>query len=319
VATNAIRNVEHEITISAPAGRVYSLIADVGRWPEIFPPTVHAECADQDGSSELIRIWATANGTAKTWTSRRQHDAERMSIAFRQERSQHPVEGMGGMWTVEPVSGSECHVRLLHDYSAATDDPADLDWIAQAVDRNSTAELRALKASAELSGPEHLMTFDDTVEVGGSAEDVYDFLNEAQLWRERLPHVSRVSLEEETAGLQILEMDTRAKDGSVHTTRSVRVCRPYGSIVYKQIVLPPLMTLHTGRWLIEAREGGRVSVTSRHTVRINTDRIAELLGADADVSTAQQAVRNALSANSLATLRLAKVYAEEAGSRRAAS
>ena len=87
---------------------------------------------------------------------------------------------------------------------------------------------------AELTGP-GLFTFDDIVEVDGSAMDVYDFLNEAQLWSERLPHVVRVSLKEETSGLQILEMDTRTKDGSVHTTKSVRVCRPHGTIVYKQI------------------------------------------------------------------------------------
>jgi aromatase len=319
VATNTIRNVEHEITVKAPAARVYEVIEDVGRWPEIFPPTVHAECAERDGSSELIRIWATANGTAKTWTSKREHDPEKMSIGFRQTKSQHPVGGMGGTWIVEHVSDSECHVRLLHDWWAVTDDPADLDWIGQAVDRNSTAELGALKTNVELSGPEHLLTFEDTVEVNGSAEDVYDFLNEAQLWKERLPHVTRVTLDEETSGLQTLEMDTQAKDGSVHTTRSVRVCRPHESIVYKQIILPPLMTLHTGRWSIAPRDGGGVSVTSRHTVRINADRIPELLGENANMAIAQKTVQGALSANSLATLRLAKIYAEDAGSRRVAS
>ena len=319
MTTKTIRNVEHDITIEAPADRVYELIADVGKWAEIFPPTIHAECTEQDGDSEQIRIWATANGTAKTWTSRRRHDPERMSIAFRQERSQHPVGGMGGMWVAEPVSASACHVRLLHDYFAATDDPADLEWIARAVDRNSTAELQALKTSAELNGSGNLFSFEDTVEIDGSAEDVYDFLNEAWLWRERLPHVVRVSLDEETAGLQILEMDTRAKDGSVHTTRSVRVCRPHHSIVYKQIVLPPLMALHTGRWLIEPRDGGGVSVTSRHTVRIDGERVAEVFGVDVDLPTAQNTARSALSANSLATLELAKAYSEDAGGRRAAS
>src|SRR5258708_3343273 len=152
VTTSAVRDTEHDVKVGAPAERVYALIADVGKWPEIFPPTVHAECVEKDGNSELIRIWATANGTPKTWTSRREHDPERMSVSFRQERSQHPVGGMGGKWVVEPVSESGCHVRLLHDFFAASDDPADLDWISQAVDRNSMAELRALKTSAELTG-----------------------------------------------------------------------------------------------------------------------------------------------------------------------
>lgn len=317
--TSTVRDTEHEINIGAPAERVYALIADVGKWPEIFPPTVHAECVERDGNSELIRLWATANGTAKTWTSRRQHDQERMSVSFRQERSQHPVGGMGGEWVVEPISQSQCRVRLLHDFFAASDDPADLEWISQAVERNSASELRALKASAELTGPDQLITFDDTVTVDGSAEDVYDFLNQAQLWSQRLPHVARVSLQEQTPGLQILEMDTSTKDGRIHTTRSVRVCQPSTSIVYKQVVLPALMTLHTGRWLIQERNGAGVSVTSRHTVQINTARITEVLGDDADVPTAQEFVRKALSGNSLATLHLAKAYAEGSGSRRAAS
>jgi aromatase len=313
---------EHEVNVSAPAERVYALIADVSKWPEIFPPTVHAECAERDGNSELIRLWATANGTAKTWTSRRQHDPERMSVSFRQEQPQHPVGGMGGEWVVEPVSGSQCHVRLLHDFFAASGESADLDWIAQAVDRNSTSELQALKTSAELTGPgrpDRLITFDDTVLVDGTAKDVYDFLNEAQLWSQRLPHVARVSLEEQTPGLQILDMDTSTKDGSIHTTRSVRVCRPHSSIVYKQIVLPALMTLHNGHWLIEDRNGAGVSVTSRHTVRINTARIADVLGPDANAAIAQEFVRKALSGNSLATMHAAKAHAEGSGGRRPAS
>jgi ribosome-associated toxin RatA of RatAB toxin-antitoxin module len=319
MTASAVRDTEHGIDIGAPAERVYALIADVGTWSEVFPPTVHAECVERDGNSELIRIWATANGTAKTWTSRREHDPERLSVSFRQERSQPPVGGMGGKWVVEPVTERQCRVRLRHDFFAASDDPADLDWISQAVDRNSVSELQALKTRAELDGPDQLITFDDTVTVDGRAEDVYDFLNEAELWSHRLPHVSRVSLEEETPGLQILEMDTSTKDGSVHTTRSVRVCRPYSSIVYKQVVVPALMTLHTGGWLIEERDGAGVSVTSRHTVRVNAARIPEVLGAGADVHTAQEFVRKALSGNSMATLRAAKAYAEGAGGRRAVS
>lgn len=310
---STVRDTEHRIDVAASAERVYALIEDVGGWPEIFPPTIHAECVERDGNQELIRLWATANGAVKTWTSRREHDPEKLSISFRQERSQHPVGGMGGQWLVEPVSESACRVRLLHDFFAASDDPADLDWISQAVDRNSLAELQALKTSAELAGSDELMTFDDTVTVDGSAEDVYDFLNEAQLWPQRLGHVSRVSLEEETPGLQILEMDTRTKDGAVHTTRSVRVCRPAAVIVYKQLLVPPLLTLHTGSWTIREHAGSGVSVTSRHTVRINRERITELLGEGADLRTARERVRQALSGNSLATLHAAKAHVEGSG------
>ncbi|MGV2387206.1 MAG UNVERIFIED_CONTAM: cyclase, partial [Thermobifida fusca] len=51
--------------------------------------------------------------------------------------------------------------------------------------------------------------------------------------------------------------------------------------------------------------------TSQHTVVINTDRITDVLGAGAALAQARKAVREALGANSRATLGLAKAYAEE--------
>jgi aromatase len=306
------RAVEHEITVAAPAKELYRLIADVENWPLIFGPTVYVEYAEKGERDERIRIWATANGTAKTWTSRRELDPAQLRVEFRQEVSQPPVGGMGGAWVIEALSDTESRVRLLHDYHAATDDPADLAWIDQAVDRNSRVELGALKQNAELDAgaPDLLLSFDDTIEIDGKAADVYDFVNEAQRWRDRLPHVARVSLEEDTPGLQVLEMDTRTKDGSTHTTKSVRVCQPHAKIVYKQIQVPALMTLHTGHWLFEDKPGGGVSATSRHTVRINEANIGKVLGPDAGLDDARKFVRTALSTNSLATLGHAKTYAE---------
>ncbi|MFB4310305.1 aromatase/cyclase [Actinomadura sp. GTD37] len=311
--TGPHREVEHDITVAAPPEAVYRIVADVEDWPQIFGPTVHAERVGGGDGWERIRIWATANGAAKTWTSRRELDAAALRIGFRQERSQPPVGAMSGEWVIEPLPGGGCRVRLLHAYRAATDDPADLAWIDRAVDRNSVQELAALAARADEArrgGGGPLLTFEDALGVDGRAEDVYDFLNEAGSWRERLPHVARVVVDEPTPGLQVLEMDTSTKDGARHTTRSVRVCRPHASIVYKQIQVPALMTLHTGAWLIGARPGGGVSVVSRHTVRIDEDAIAPVLGDGADLAGARAFVREALGANSRATLGHAKAYAE---------
>ncbi len=38
-----MREVEHEITVRAPAREVYRLIAEVENWPLIFPPSVYVE------------------------------------------------------------------------------------------------------------------------------------------------------------------------------------------------------------------------------------------------------------------------------------
>ena len=56
-------------------------------------------------------------------------------------------------------------------------------------------------------------------------------------------------------------------------------------------------------------------MTAEHTVRIDESRITEILGKDAGLATAQDSVRNALSGTSLATLKLAKAYAEDATGR----
>jgi len=310
------REVEHQVRVNAPAAEVYRLIAEVQNWPCLFPPTVYVDHLERSADAERIRIWATANGEVKNWTSRRVLDPARLRIEFRQEVSAPPVAAMGGAWLIEPLSATESLVRLQHDYRAVDDDPKHLAWIEQAVDRNSRSELDALKANVELAtgaGGELMFSFTDTVAIGGAAKDVYDFLNEAQLWGERLPHVARVALTEESPGLQILEMDTRTKDGATHTTKSVRVCFPYHKIVYKQITLPALMTLHTGYWLVTEKpvaDGTELEVTSQHTVVINEANIGRILGADAGVAQARMFVHNALSANSLATLGYAKEYAE---------
>lgn len=308
-----VRRTEHTVTVAAPAETVYGFIAEVDNWPSLFPPTVHVECLERDGGDERIRIWATANGEPKTWTSRRVLDPAALRVEFRQESSAPPVAAMGGAWVFEPLSPGKCRVRLLHDYRAADDDPEALEWIDRAVERNSSAELAALKENAERAAggaADLFLSFEDTVRVAGSPEDVYDFLNEAALWEKRLPHVARVSLVEDVPGLQILEMDTRTKDGSVHTTSSVRVCLPHHKIVYKQTVLPALLDLHAGHWLIE-QDGAETVVTAGHTVVINTAKIAKVLGPDAGVAEARDFVRAALSGNSGATLGHAREYAEE--------
>lgn len=312
MSRSALREVEHEITVSAPAATVYRLIAEVENWPRIFPPTIYVDHVERNEDSERIRIWATANGEAKNWTSRRVLDPENLRIGFRQEVSAPPVASMGGTWVVEALSATESRVRLLHDYRAVDDDPESLRWIDEAVDRNSRSELAALKANIEQAHAAEDLTFsfEDSVRIAGSAKDAFDFVNEAGLWPERLPHVATVRFEEETPGLQTLEMDTRAKDGSVHTTKSYRVAFPHHRIAYKQVTLPALMTLHTGYWTFEQDDQGVTTATSQHTVTLNTANIERILGPEATVEDAREYVRSALSTNSRATLGHAKDYAE---------
>lgn len=322
MAQSGTRETEHETTVSAPARQVYDLIADVDYWPRMFPPTVHAEQIECGEGGERIRIWATANGEAKGWTSWRTLDPGRMSVGFRQEVSQPPVAAMGGEWRVEELDPGRCRVVLLHDFRAVGDDPEKIVWIEKAIDRNSGSELGALKTAAERrhDRSELELTFEDTVRVDGDPQDLYEFVYAAGLWQERLPHVVRVRLEEATPNLQTLEMDTRAPNGSEHTTRSIRVCFTDERIVYKQLVTPALMTVHTGAWTF-GTDGGQAVITSGHTVVLNPDNVTTVLGDGATLDDARAFVRDALGKNSTATMNHAKTHAEEitrtAGSGRA--
>lgn len=299
--------VEHEITVAAPAEAVYRLIAEVENWPRIFPPTIHVEYVERGDREERIRIWATANGEVRNWTSRRVLDPAARRIEFRQEVSPAPIASMGGAWVIEPRGPGECRLRLLHDYRAIDDDPADLAGIAKAVDTNSRSELAALKTNLEAVAKTEELTFsfEDSVRVEGSVKDVYDFVNEAQRWAERLPHVASVRLDEQEPGLQTLEMETRTKDGNTHTTKSYRVCFAPNKIAYKQVTLPALLALHTGYWTFQ-EDGSGVVATSQHTVVLDPDNIA----ADAEIANVKKLVQEALSTNSTATLGYAKAHAE---------
>ncbi len=312
MSEQALREVEHGITVLAPAKEVYRLLAEVENWPLLFPPSVYVDYLERDGNTERIRIWATANGEARNWISLRELDPVRLRIGFRQEVSAPPVAEMNGTWIIEPISERETRLRLLHAYRAVDDDPAGLDWIDKAVDRNSSQELPGLKAGLEQASTsaELRLSFTDSVRIAGSSKDVYDFINEADRWRERLPHVSEVTLTEDTPGLQVLRMETLTKDGTAHTTESVRVCFPHYKIAYKQTTLPALMSLHTGYWTFEEGTDGITTASSQHTVVINTANIAGVLGSSAGVPEARAFIRDALGSNSRATLEHAKQYVQ---------
>ncbi|WP_035847281.1 aromatase/cyclase [Kitasatospora azatica] len=301
----------HSTEVDAPAEVVYGIVSDVTRWPEFFAPNVHVEHLERTAASERIQIWATANSEVKTWISRREFDAEQLKVGFRQEVSQPPVASMGGEWVVTAIDARRSRLDLHHDFTVVEDAPEGLAWINSALDTNSAAELAGIKRIAEQHTEldQLMFSFDDTLHVAADGADVFEFLNRADLWPERVPHVARLDLTEDVPGVQVMAMDTRTADGSTHTTESIRVVFGSDRIVYKQTTVPALMTAHTGRWTIEAAGDG-VDVTSRHTVIIKPSAIERILGEGKTVADARAYIHHALSTNSTTTLKFARDFAE---------
>jgi aromatase len=302
---------EHSRVVHAPADRLYALVADVSRWPVLLGPCIRARQVEVSGRDERIEITARANGRVASWTSLRTLDPEGLRISFRQERSAAPVASMSGEWSFESLGEGETRMVLTHRFSALPGEPGALDWIAEAVDRNSVQELATLGEFAERGhAPDHLvLTFSDRVEAPGAAKaDAYDFVDRADLWPSRLPHVGRVLLREDPPGVQELEMETVTSDGSRHTTSSVRVCTPGSRIAYKQTVLPALLSGHSGVWEFEEVDGAAV-ITSWHTVALDPSTVERVLGAGTTLDQARAHVRDVLGANSRATMEAAARFA----------
>ncbi|HEU5469449.1 MAG TPA: aromatase/cyclase [Actinophytocola sp.] len=306
-----IRTARHTIRVAAQPKRVYQLIADVNRWPQIFDPTVSVEHLGYAGSGERVRVWELVGGDVHSYVSHRELNPVRTQVRFRQEGTPDPVASMGGLWLVLP-KGNGALVTLDHYYRVVDDNPADAEWLAAAIDRNSRAMLAALRETAELDTELDALwlSCEDSVDIDGDARDVYDFLARAEDYPQRLAHVDRVLLAEEVFGIQHLETDIRTPDGAVHSTATVRVCFPETHIVYKQTRPPAIMRAHTGVFVVRGLPTG-VRVTAQHTVLLRREAMTGPLGAEFGATQdARVAVREVLRAFSLGTLGRAKAFAE---------
>jgi len=283
----------HQIQVNAPPEKVFGLIEDIGRWPQVFPPIVLTEQLEGIEGWQRARIHLWDNGKAAAWVALRRPVREQLRLDYRQEQPWPPVLDMGGSWVVQPVDGSTCVVRLEHDYESARTDAETLGWINDLIDKNSEAELGALKAAAERD-PGLLVTFGETLGIKAPPEEVYRFLRDVEEWPAHVPHVASAKLVPVAPDVDLLDMDTKTDQGTIHTARSVRICLPGGRIVQKYLLLPPIATLHIAEWAVA---DGNASVT--HTVIVTDEAVREF-------------AKQALQDNGRLTLAAAKAAVEEA-------
>ncbi|WP_406346652.1 SRPBCC family protein [Streptomyces sp. NBC_00648] len=303
-----LRSVEHQAQLAAPAHRAYRLVADVTRWPVLFPPCLAARVLESDRDSERIRLWAIVGTDVRSWTSLRLFDEERLRVDFRQEAPGPPVEWMSGQWHFEETGVDRTRLVLGHEWSVSGT-PGQERGVAEALDRNSRAEVASVAQWAELAHPLEELVFrvsEETV-IHSSPQQVYDFLYRADLWPERVAHVAGLDLEESAdadadgALVQTLDMRTRTDDGSVHATQSVRLCFPYERIAYKQTTVPRGLRGHSGEWVLTPVVGG-TRITAHHQVALDPVAVEEVFGPGISLAAARQRAGALLSGNSMRTL-----------------
>ncbi|MFD5806490.1 aromatase/cyclase [Streptomyces sp. NPDC127020] len=311
--------------VDAPAGVLYGLIADALRWPVFLPPTLHVEQLAFDGESERLRMWVTANGEVKSWTTRRVLDPVAHRVDFRQEVLPRPVTSMGGSWSVEPRGPERSLVTLSNDFTVTDNARADVDWVKRATTANSRAALDNLRQLAERWRrlDDLVLSFEDAVSVDAPVEPVYDFLHRFGDRPDAVPGAKGIDIAERGPGVQLMTVELDGADGMTRTTESVRIGFPHaGRIVYKDIrdtEEPALLAAHTGEWSVEPNAwGAGVTVVARHHAVLDEDGVRERYGDGSHaVRLARQALRSRLARESGVALRLAREHAQCAPARRA--
>jgi aromatase len=303
------------VSVDAPAGVVYGMLADAVRWPLLLPSYVHVERMDFDGVREQLRLWDLEAGRVRSLHVRRTLHPHTRTIEFEQEDASWPGAPTEGSWTVSPAGEQQClltlrRTRTLSGPAAAGSTRA--DDVFEAAARTQLAHVKEIAEHWEKLD-ELLLSFEDSVRVEGPFELVYDFLYRIGDWVELIPHVEWTSVTEDEPGIQLAAMDTcAARSGRTDTIEAVRLCFPSaGRIVYKETMTPELIAAHSGEWYLVPDASG-VTVVSAHHLMLEEAAVAPVLGPDATLAEARRYVREWLGRESTEALALAKWHAQSA-------
>jgi ribosome-associated toxin RatA of RatAB toxin-antitoxin module len=150
---------EHTVTVSAPLDLVWQILLDVEGYGDIFPPTQRVDLLESGDGYQIARLFVEVNGELNSWTSRRDIDSGRHVIAYRQLETAPIVGRMGGEWRAFALAPDRTQLVLTHDFEvrSAVDGlvagryaPNEAErLLCAAVERNSVADLNAVKSEAE--------------------------------------------------------------------------------------------------------------------------------------------------------------------------
>ncbi|MGW6905703.1 aromatase/cyclase [Streptomyces sp. NPDC054940] len=155
-----MHHTEHTVTVDAPVATVWDVLVDVEGYARIFPPTEDVTILEESPKHQIARLVVDVNGEVQSWISRRDIDADRHVIAYRQLENAPMMGYMGGEWRALSIDEHTTQLVLTHDFKPRdpdadglvagkfTYDKAD-EMIKAAVERNSVADLGAVKEEAE--------------------------------------------------------------------------------------------------------------------------------------------------------------------------
>lgn len=293
----------HCCAVRAPARAVFDIVADVRKWPHLFPPCKQVVVTREEPGYQKFRITAEANGSLMTWSSERWLDQTGLSVSFRQTEPQYPVTGMEGTWRCTADGPCQTTLVLTHRLAVADgpDHDANLQRMLGAIHANSARELTAIK---EVAGRSKVYTFEDERIIPADADLVFDLLYRAENWPTLLPHCPALSVLYDDGRNQELLMTVETPAGR-EEIRTVRVAERPHALRYFQTLPPYPLRTHEGVWVVRHAEAG-VLVTGAHTVSL----IGPLEAPDNE-DVAHARVEQAIRRNTQATLDSLNTYCQQ--------
>ncbi|MFE7429448.1 SRPBCC family protein [Streptomyces sp. NPDC057545] len=261
--------------IDAPAEVVHELLTDLALWPRLFPWILHTECLERDGNTDLVRYWGvTAEETIRTWVSRRRVDPAGLRMDFEQQGAVGEVARLSGSWVCTAQADGRTLIESVHEFALAEGAPVGREQVTEMFHGRSRVQLARLAECAERRAEwdGRTLSFTDSLTLPAAPDEVYRALADPARWPQGHgtgEGVVRAEVTEKEPGVQFLDLDVRAPDGSLRTARTVRLPLSPDRIVLKYLGRPTGIELHTGRWTV-APAGEGTLVTADQTVVLNS-------------------------------------------------
>ena len=137
------------LIINAPREKVFDVVSDLARWPELLPHYRYVKFLRKDGERDIVEMAARRDFIPIRWTSA--YQAHRESLELRFEHLRAWTKGMQVIWTLTPTRDGT-RVEITHDLNFRV---PFLRWLAEPIiggffiDHIARKTLRSFKAHLE--------------------------------------------------------------------------------------------------------------------------------------------------------------------------
>ncbi|WP_350306553.1 SRPBCC family protein [Photorhabdus viridis] len=253
----------HSIICNTQAEKVYQVIVNSEKWPEIFEPCQEVKVIFRDKDSEKIEIKALINGIIMQWVSERKFHVETFSIRSKLTKPMTLVKEMETSWRVIEINSQQCMLMLEHDYDIEPEITGLVDgvettqqaheFISKGIDLNSVKELNNIKSIVEVDERAEKKLNGNLIHsiiCEASAKDVYTLVKDVSYWPDIFSFCEGAEVLNRIDDSELVEIKARQNNKTV----SWQTKRYYSDSIYRiDYVLPkpmPLLKAMNGRWQV---------------------------------------------------------------------